>query len=57
MVGEDGKLVIELDVHGAQVPQVLGAVLGAAALPSSARGVALDAIRRVVDGPLGRTVA
>ena len=37
LLGEDGKLVIELDAHGAQVPQVLGAVLGAAWLPSSGR--------------------
>jgi hypothetical protein len=50
LVGENGKLVIELDVHGAQVPQVLGAVLGAAALPSSGRGIAIDGLRRVVSG-------
>jgi len=50
MLGEDGKLVIELDAHGAQVPQVLGAVLGASWLPSSGRDVALDVLRRVVEG-------
>ena len=50
MIGEDGKLVIELDAHGAQVPQVLGAVLGAAWLPPSGRELALDLIRRVVEG-------
>jgi hypothetical protein len=50
MVGDNGKLVIELDVHGAPTPQVLGAVMGAAALPGSARQIALDALRRVVDG-------
>ncbi len=33
LLGEGGHLVAELDVHGAQVPQILGAVLGAAALP------------------------
>ena len=37
LVGENGKLVIEIDAHGAQVPQVLGAVMGAAWLPPSAR--------------------
>src|SRR2546423_11817391 len=35
LLGEDGKLVIEIDAHGAQVPQVLGAVLGASWLPPS----------------------
>jgi hypothetical protein len=50
MLGEDGRLVVELDVHGAPAPQVLGAVMGAAALNSSARTVALDAIKRVVEG-------
>ena len=32
MLGEDGRLVVELDIHGAPIPQVLGAVMGAAAL-------------------------
>jgi hypothetical protein len=50
LVGEDGKLVIEIDAHGAQVPQVLGALLGAAALPSSGRAVTIDALVRVVTG-------
>jgi hypothetical protein len=50
MLGEDGRLVVEIDVHGAPAPQVLGAVMGAAALGPSGRGVALDAIRRVVAG-------
>jgi hypothetical protein len=50
LLGEDGKLVIELDNHGAQVPQVLGAVMGAAWLPPSGRELALDALRRVVEG-------
>ena len=50
VLGEDGRIVFELDVHGAPAPQVLGAVLGAAALPSVGRSIALDAIRRVVDG-------
>lgn len=50
MLGEDGRLVVELDVHGASTPQVLGAVLGAASLPGAARSIALDTIGRVVDG-------
>lgn len=50
MLGEDGMLVVELDVHGAPAPQVLGAVLAAAALPASGRGIALETIRRVVEG-------
>src|SRR5215471_7233500 len=50
VLGEDGRLVVELDVHGAPTPQVLGAVMGAAALHTSGRMVALDAIRSVIDG-------
>jgi hypothetical protein len=50
VLGEDGKLVLELDVHGAAVPQVLGAVMGAASLHGGARSIALDSIRRVVTG-------
>jgi hypothetical protein len=53
LLGEDGKLVLELDAHGGQTPQVLGAVMGAASLPLSGREVALDAIRRVVEGRWG----
>jgi len=41
-LGYDYQL-IEIDAHGAQVPQVLGALLGAAALPTSGRTVAIDA--------------
>ena len=50
MRGDDGKLVLEIDAHGAQVPQVLGAVLGAASLRMPGREVGLDALRRVVAG-------
>jgi hypothetical protein len=53
LLGEDGRLVIEIDAHGAQIPQVLGSVLGAAWLPASGRGIALDALRRVVEGRWG----
>jgi hypothetical protein len=50
MLGEDGKIVIEIDVHGSPTPQILGAVLGAAALNPSGRGVGLETIRKVVEG-------
>ncbi len=53
MLGEDGHLVVELDVHGAPTPQVLGAVMGAAALHSSGRPIALEAISKVVHGKWG----
>jgi hypothetical protein len=53
VLGEDGHLVVELDVHGAPAPQILGAVMGAAALHTSGRTAALDAIRSVVDGRWG----
>jgi len=53
MLGEDGRLVVELDIHGAPTPQVLGAVMGAAALHMAGREVALDAIRGVVAGRWG----
>jgi hypothetical protein len=50
MFGDDGKLVVELDVHGAPTPQVLGTVLGAASLGGSGRQIALDTLLRVVEG-------
>ena len=53
MLGEEGRLVVELDVHGAPIPQVLGAVMGAAALHTSGRTLALDTVRRVVEGRWG----
>jgi hypothetical protein len=57
MIGEDGRLVIELDIHGAPIPQVLGAVMGAASLHSSGRTAALDAIGKVIDGRWGGLAA
>ena len=49
IVGEDGndagrQVVLELDCHGRSAPQVIGAVMAAAALPDSARPLALRAI-------------
>ena len=53
MLGEDGHIVVEIDVHGAPTPQILGAVMGAAALHSSGRTIALDTIGQVVAGRWG----
>src|SRR5581483_4852073 len=54
---ESGRVVLELDRHGWADPQVIGAVMAAAALPSSARGTALraveDALRRPGQLPEG----
>jgi hypothetical protein len=55
LIGEAGRIVIELDVHGAPIPQLLGAVLAVAQLPLTARGVAARSLREVIDGR--RTVA
>ncbi len=57
MLGEEGKLIVELDIHGAPTPQILGAVMGAAALHVSSRTIALDAIRKVVEGRWGGLAA
>ena len=45
--------MLEIDAHGAQIPQVLGAVLGAAWLPVSGRNAAIDALRLVARGRWG----
>jgi hypothetical protein len=50
MLGEDGTFVIELDLHAAATPQVLGALMAAAELPASGRTIMLETIRRVFDG-------
>jgi len=57
MLGEDGHVVVELDVHGAPAPQILGAVMGAAAMHSSGRTVALDALAKVIAGRWGGLAA
>jgi hypothetical protein len=51
ILAEDGRLVLELDRHGRTAPQVIGAVMAAAALPSSGRGVAFRAIDDVLRKP------
>jgi hypothetical protein len=50
VIGEDARLVLELDTHGAATPQVLGAVLAVASLPPTPRAAGLQAIRTVVEG-------
>jgi hypothetical protein len=48
VLGEDGRVVVELDVHGSPVPQVLGAVLAAGAMSPMSRDTAIQAIRLVI---------
>jgi hypothetical protein len=50
VLGENGHIVVEIDVHGSSAPQLLGAVMGAASLPPTPRAIALDGIRTVVRG-------
>ena len=51
LLGESSRLVLELDVHGASAPQVIGAVMAAAAMGGSSRRRALGAIAAAVDRP------
>jgi hypothetical protein len=51
IVGEAGRVVLELDRHGWPDPQVIGAVMAAAALPSSARGTAIRAVESALRRP------
>jgi hypothetical protein len=44
-------LVLELDAHGAGVPQLIGAVMAGAALPATPRRVALRAIEAAIAQP------
>jgi hypothetical protein len=46
------SLVLELDAHGAGPPQLIGAVMAAAALPSTGRLVALRAVEAAIARPL-----
>ena len=48
VLGEDGYVVVELDVHGAPVPQVLGAMLAVSTMGALSRESALTAIRAVM---------
>ncbi len=49
---EHGRLVVELDVHGHATPQVIGAVMAAAAMPPPDRRRALRAIEAAIDRPV-----
>lgn len=49
VLGEDGRVIVELDVHGAAVPQILGSVLAVGAMNALSRETAIRAIRAVVD--------
>jgi hypothetical protein len=51
LLGEEGMLVVELDVHAAPVPQVIGAVMAAAAMGQTTRRRALRAIDAAVAQP------
>lgn len=51
LLGESGQLIVELDVHGAPVPQVLGAVMAAAAMGATTRRKALRAIEVAIANP------
>lgn len=48
VVEEYGTRVLELDVHGRATPQILGAVMAAAAMPSAPRRKALGALGRAL---------
>jgi hypothetical protein len=49
VLGEEGRVVVELDVHGAAVPQLLGSVLAVATMSPGARETAIRVIRAVVE--------
>lgn len=48
---DTGRRIIELDEHAHPAPQVIGAVMAAAALPPSARSIALAALERAARHP------
>ena len=51
LLEEDGQLIVELDVHGAPGPQVVGAIMAAGAMGSSVRRRAIRAIEAAVAQP------
>ncbi len=51
IVGEGTRCVLELDRHGQADPQVIGAVMAAAALPGTPRDVALRAVQAALRNP------
>ncbi len=50
VVDENGTVIVELDMHGAATPQVLGAILAVSALPPTPRTAGLLAIKHALDG-------
>jgi hypothetical protein len=50
VVDEGGQIIVELDVHGAAAPQILGALLAVSGLPPTPRTAGLAAIRDAVEG-------
>lgn len=51
-LADDGEgIVCELDLHGRPEPQVLGALMAIAAMPTIQRAPALDAVRRALRRP------
>jgi hypothetical protein len=51
IVSDTGRLVLELDRHSRPDPQVLGAVMAAAALPPTARSIAFRSIEDAMKRP------
>ncbi len=50
VVQEHGTVIVELDIHGAATPQIVGAIMAAASLPPTPRVAALQAIMRATEG-------
>lgn len=51
LLEENGRFIVELDVHGAPGPQVVGAILAAGSMGSSVRQRAVQAINAAVAQP------
>ena len=51
IVSDTGRLVLELDRHSRPDPQVIGAVMAAAALPPAARSIAFHSIDQAIKRP------
>lgn len=51
LLAEHGRFVIELDLHGRPAPQVIGAVMAAAALVATSRRATLRAIESAIARP------
>ena len=50
-LAEPGRVVIELDVHGRSAPQVIGALMAAAAMGAASRSIAFRAIDATIARP------